>query len=1166
MILALLLVPAAGRAADGGWPIPRGPSREPDPFRYDPRKPPALPAEFLDDAAACVLYAGNTYLVEPDGTIETITHEITRLNGRKSVEKLGEYRNIAYDPSFQKLTLNEACIHKADGRTVAVEPRHAQLRDVSTDYQVYDHEKQLILSFPSLEVGDVIEVKWTLRGRNPEHGGNFFTRYTFGDPQYPVLTDLFRVRLPRGKPFHHAVVAGKVDPVRTEEADTLTYTWCARNCPRLPQDDNPPSKELLRTSLVCSTFPSWEEVGRWKQRLRSDCWECTPEVRKLVADITRGLTTPEAKARALTLWLRQKIRYISSGEKHDYTPHPPGEVIANRFGDCKDTSQLLAVMLRQAGIPVALATLGALDDGQVLESVPSPWGTHAILVATIDGKDHWIDTTTSLSGWDFLPRDDRDRLCYLVDDKGTLTLKRTPAARSEDYRVEQTTHVYVGADGSSRCQRKAVHRGSAAVSQRDVFLEVPAGERRRQVTSELQDANSRSRLVRLEVDESALRDLDCPVRVDMTFEVPSHFTGSPDLEGSLSDSKLWGRLLAYNLDYERTLPLNLGSPFELRHRYVVHLPPAYVLDSVPREREIRSAWGSFRRTVKTTASEDTVREVEIVFHTRLDKPLVEPADFDAFRKFHEEVGQAYRVWLTLKPTQDLDDAPALEAVLWWAPDDTASATALARLYQKHHRDADARRVLKRVLHYHPDDVTLQELRVKCAADPEDEEAALRELASRFPDDCRYSIELAALLVGLGRQREAREILEPLAREGPAAQRALASFNLARSYFRRDQPEKALVHLDEAEEADADSVHSVRACLLRGSILEELARPADAARAYEAALAIDRDAELPLQSLTRLALVINDRRRAIDYLRRYILAVGDDPGGLLKAAEFCLLLERWEDALDLAVRAGERSFSARSHRVQGLALWHRGDLAGAAGHLQQAERDAAVLTAMLHVCLGLGNLSGVQDLLREADKVAKPTAELRSTAERVRGVLIRRQNLDKVAPAPMGKEKEWAEALDAVACAEDALANGELAARLESLRERACAGTPVPGPALALRGRFSLEHGKLQAALADAEHAIRLSANDAAGYYVRGRVRQERGSPGALDDLRQAASLSNRGNPDVLHALADSLFQAGRVDEAVAAQKEAVKLKPRDRDMIEQLGRFEKAGHPGGVRN
>ena len=173
--------------------------------------------------------------------------------------------------------------------------------------------------------------------------------------------------------------------------------------------------------------------------------------------MTRGLSNPADKARALTYWVRRNIRYISTGEKHDYTPHRPALVLANRFGDCKDTSQLLAVMLREAGIPVELATLGALDDGQVLESVPSPWGTHAILLATIDGKPHWIDTTASLAGWDFLPRDDRDRLCYVVDDKGTIRLLRTPPLSADGNRIEQTTEVWIGADGSSRCERSRSH-------------------------------------------------------------------------------------------------------------------------------------------------------------------------------------------------------------------------------------------------------------------------------------------------------------------------------------------------------------------------------------------------------------------------------------------------------------------------------------------------------------------------------------------------------------------------------------------------------------------------------------------------------------------------------------------------------------------------------------
>src|SRR5206468_11661281 len=178
-----------------------------------------------------------------------------------------------------------------------------------------------------------------------------------------------------------------------------------------------------------------------------------------------------ARAPPHTYNVRRNVRSVSAGENHDYTPNLPSEVLASRYGDCRDTSQLLAVMLRQAGLRVELATLGVLDDGQVLEEVPSPWGTHALLLVTAAGKDHWIDTTASLAGWDFLPREDRDRLCYLVDDQGRVRLRRTPPLTARDNLTEQTTEVWVGADGTARCDRAVLSHGAAALAQRDLLVE-----------------------------------------------------------------------------------------------------------------------------------------------------------------------------------------------------------------------------------------------------------------------------------------------------------------------------------------------------------------------------------------------------------------------------------------------------------------------------------------------------------------------------------------------------------------------------------------------------------------------------------------------------------------------------------------------------------------------
>ena len=122
-----------------------------------------------------------------------------------------------------------------------------------------------------------------------------------------------------------------------------------------------------------------------------------------------------------------------------------------------------------------------------------------------------------------------------------------------------------------------------------------------------------------------------------------------------------------------------------------------------------------------------------------------------------------------------------------------------------------------------------------------------------------------------------------------------------------------------------------------------------------------------------------------------------------------------------------------------------------------------------------------------------------------------------------------------------------------------------GPAFALRGRAAIGRGRLTAALADAERAVKLSPRDAGGYYVRGLVRLERANAaGGLADLEKAGKLTESRNADVLHAWATALYSSGRLTEALDAQRKAVQLKPKNKDMTEQLRALEKeAGHGSG---
>lgn len=1167
------------------WPVPRGPARELVPYHYDAGVLKTVPKEFLEDAPACILYSGVTNLVEPDGMIETITHEITRLNSRKSLEKLGEYRNITYDPSYEKVTLNEARVLKADGRVVPVEPRHVQLRDQITDYLVYDRDKQVIISFPTLEVGDAIEVKWSVRGKNPEFQGHFFARYGFGDDRYPVVRDEMRVRLPKSRALKYACSGGKIEPNIQNDGDWRTYYWEAKNRPELPQDENLPSKEEFRLEVVCSTFTSWDEVLEWKRKLRTDCWNCTPEIRQVVEHVTRDLKTPLEKARALTYWVRRNVRYVSVGEKHDFTPHPPSRVLTNRFGDCKDQSQLLAVMLREVGVEVSLVTLATHGEGQILESVPSPLANHAILRAVIDGKEHWIDTTTTLAAWDFLTRDDRGRVCYVVDPPttpgragrvtapvrvpgssltplapvtpGAVRLLRTPELTPEDNRIEQTTRLTIAADGSSRSERTSVYSGLAAMLQRDDWLEVPSGERRRAVTNELQNATNLARLRGLQIDDKKLRDFDQPVSARIDFDVPNHFSGDSEHEGSLSDSQVWGKLLAVNLDYDRQTALDLGNPFESVHRYEITLCPVYRFETMPKEREIQSKWGSFKIRVQSDAKDS--RKLLVEFRTRLEKTRIEPADFDAFRQFHESVFKNYRAWLALTPTTDLADAALLEEALKKTPADPALTVALARILSLHDKKAEARRFLEKARQQNPNQAELWELTVKTSESLKDQEAIYSEMVKRFPLEAKYAVALGETRINIGDPAGAKSVLEPMASKGPEAWRGQAQYQLARCSMKANRFPEALEHLAAAARLNAEGAHSVAALQLKGQLHEKLGQNSEAVDAYRQALLQEPDSETSLTSLIRLELAGGHRTEALDLLRRLTVAVGDRSEGLIQAAGFHLLMDRFDDAFELISRADQASPSCQ--RIKGLVCLQRQNYEQAVAHLKKAPADPAVLEGLIRAYLAMGELPEAEHQAERVDQITEATMPLFRAYASI--ILLEQRRLAVLleCPAPSEKSEGWNRAIDALVCAErlyEGRSSGNHVNGVEKLLELTFKDGLEIGPALALRGLLALEKGRLTQAAQDVERAIRLTPKEPRGYYVRGRVRLERDQKDALEDLTQAANLSRRLDPAILHWLAAAQFRAGKSDQAIATEQEAIKLNSHEPEFQEQLREFQKS--------
>jgi tetratricopeptide (TPR) repeat protein len=427
------------------------------------------------------------------------------------------------------------------------------------------------------------------------------------------------------------------------------------------------------------------------------------------------------------------------------------------------------------------------------------------------------------------------------------------------------------------------------------------------------------------------------------------------------------------------------------------------------------------------------------------------------------------------------------------------------------------------------------LSVSVAEGPDEEAELLRAMTERFKAEPKFALALGQNLLEQSKAADARKVLEPLTKHADAAVKCAALMGLAHVNLAQDEPKKALKHLQAAEHADATAFGS-DGWTLFGQTYETLGHRTEALAAYKRALEQEEDATDILEALARLTIVTGKREDAVAYLRRLTVVAADDPGSLAIAAEGYARVGRFEDALDLANRTkGENGQMPPPARTAvGLALAHQGEAAKALELLTGPDPDATVLVARIRARLAIGDLSGAAADADAAKAVEEPTAELRSITKQVQTLVNRRDDLakadSKVEPA----------AVEKFVCAEHFYAAGQSADRVTAL----LAAAESVGPAYGLRAVVAIDRGRLTKALPDAEKAIRLAPKDHRGYFARGRVVFERGNaPAAVADLRKAVELSRRTDAAALHALAAALAQAGHRDEAVAAEREAIKLRP-----------------------
>lgn len=383
------------------------------------------------------------YIVEQEGTAIVFANDGTGTREQSArihilsdtgIQQFGII-TLQYQSSIESLEPDYVRVHKPDGSVVPTPLDNIQDMPSAITQQApfYSDLREKHIAVKGLSVGDTLEFKahWTIT--KPLALGQFWYDYNF-DHDNIELKEQLSISVPAGRAVKWQ--SRSLKPTIEQKEGRQIFTWTSTNLTRksATAEDVEQDKQRYQSArgqldppdVEFSSFQSWEEVGRWYGALQADRVQPGPEIKAKAAELTKGLTTDDAKIRAIYTFVSEQFHYIGIAFGIGrYQPHSATEVLSNQYGDCKDKHTLLASLLQASGITAFPALINTSHSTDL--DIPTPLQFDHVISAIPQGDGYlWLDTTTEIAPPGMLVPVLRDKLALVITPEKAPHFVRTP--------------------------------------------------------------------------------------------------------------------------------------------------------------------------------------------------------------------------------------------------------------------------------------------------------------------------------------------------------------------------------------------------------------------------------------------------------------------------------------------------------------------------------------------------------------------------------------------------------------------------------------------------------------------------------------------------------------------------------------------------------------------
>jgi cellulose synthase operon protein C len=611
------------------------------------RRPAAGPVDEASDAV--VLLDRRVVRVHGNGLAQTFAQRLVAIRTEHGAEDNKEFY-VRYTPGSEDVEIRQARVYRrgADGALDVMEAADRDDEDLSEPwYGLYYDNRAEVVRFEGLRAGDVLEVQYVVEDVSAE---NQMADY-FGDLQtiaesIPKRLWDYTLLAPASRPIYsNTPRAPRLVTSVALRGGERAYSFAVRDVAAIESEPAMPGLAEVAPYLHVSTYASWQDVGAWYWRLVEDQLTPDDDLRRAAHDaVARGASEVE-RVRAIHELVVTGTRYVGlEFGIHGFKPYKVTQVLARRFGDCKDKASLMVALLHEVGVDSELVLVRTRRGGLV-EREPASLAIFDHAIVYVPDLDLYLDGTAEFSGMTELPAQDQGVMVLRVGARGAH-LAQTPVLPSSANRVDRTWQVDLAATGDATVREDLTIRGQAAAEWREHYQ--TAGERAERYGRVWTARYPGARLTSLDMPH--IDDRAAPVAVRAVAEVP-RFGLAPEGVGAGAGVTL--PLTVREADFSRTYArlstrhedLVIAYPWQHAEEIVYHLPAGWAVRGQPAPRALEGPFGRVSVEI-TTEPSGLVRVRSFLDVTRA---RIAPADYAAFRAFLGDIDAAFGERLAVGP-------------------------------------------------------------------------------------------------------------------------------------------------------------------------------------------------------------------------------------------------------------------------------------------------------------------------------------------------------------------------------------------------------------------------------------------------------------------------------------------------------------------------------------